>query len=196
MSKRSLTAAGASTATKGQVISRGPTTSCTAPCAPRATSTTALYVNVTNNVFAFPEVTLGAPVGPSNDFSGVHYAPARSGHESISSFSFHHNIVLLRNVSATLFFRSTSTAFRNTTFDYNLYWSYALPPSALWFPTWVGRTTLLEWQALGHDVHGVVADPQLASLPDSLDFSHFSATSPIWALGIQAISTADVGPIP
>lgn len=133
-----------------------------------------------NNVFAYPDV---AVTGGGGDAAGVRSSqwPPGSGKGDVSSFTFHRNIVLLRNASATLFYTSMATGLANMcaararvravtaprswlcrrrTFDDNCYWSEAVPPSALVFPPTQAPVAWSAWQAEGKDVHGVVADPQ------------------------------------
>jgi len=54
--------------------------------------------------------------------------------------------------------------------------------------------TLEEWQALGQDVHSIVADPKCADLAN-YDFT-LAEDSPAFALGFQPIDLSDVGPRP
>jgi len=103
---------------------------------------------VVNNVFAFPDRW---PCKPSAG-GGCDNAAIRSSQHSPgsglgehSSFTFERNIVLLFNASATLFWSTMPTGFKNMTMDNNLYWSLAKNSSNLRFPPTQDPRTFQEW---------------------------------------------------
>jgi len=153
---------------------------------------------VTTNVsvFAFPQITAGEDAHLANgDFAAIRSSPSPSGHESYTSAIVRRNLFLIRNASATLFFRSTNVAFANFTFDDNLYWSYAVKPSLLWFPTWhESDETFVAWQRLGQDIHSKIADPLLTH-PQAYNFFQFNSSSPVHSIGFIPINISTVGPL-
>jgi hypothetical protein len=155
-----------------------------------------IHNSVTNNVLAFPQYILGEPYPQANgDFAAVRSSPSPTGYESLTSFTLMTNIVYIRNASSSLFFATTTQAFINVTADYNVYFNAMQPTASLRFPCWNGMSSWSAWQALGEDLHSVLADPQFVS-PDSYDFSDLQKTSPAIALGFDPIDTSRVGPRP
>lgn len=156
---------------------------------------------VTNNVLAFPvRWYCNATLMPNCDDAAVRSSqqPPGGGTHSISSFSFHTNIILLQNASATLLYaRNAPPGMSNMTFDNNTYWSSALPPGNLTFPsnTNLDETlTFAQWQAVGYDAHGGVDDPQFVNA-QGFDFA-LNTGSPAIARGFMSINISGVGPIP
>jgi hypothetical protein len=151
-----------------------------------------LYIEVINNIVAFPEQVFQSSSTSNGDFAGIRSSQSWSGYEHISQFTLKRNIVLLRNKTATLFFRTIPKSFYNTSIDYNLYWSYVEPTSSLTFPTWSsGSSTFAQWKLEGKDVHSVLADPAMPSA-SSYNFT-LSSTSPAFGIGFVPISEEGFG---
>ena len=70
--------------------------------------------------------------------------------------------------------------------DYNLYWDASRRPVMF------AQGSLDDWQKRGHDLHSLIADPQLAN-PAQSDFT-LPANSPALKLGFQMINLSTVGP--
>jgi len=102
----------------------------------------------------------------------------RSREEDHRSFDFQRNIVLFNNA----WLLGGNWGNNQYDLEYNLYWDTSGAPADF------DCQTLAEWQALGHDLHSLVADPQFAD-PDLLDF-HLSQLSPAIGLGFVALSDA------
>ncbi|CUI14646.1 Hypothetical protein, putative [Bodo saltans] len=153
---------------------------------------------VKNNVFAFPQVTLGESVGASNgDFAAVRSSPAYSGPEHETSFTLSTNVILLRNTSAALFYSTIEDAFINVTANNNVYYNTAVATASLQFPCFRGaaplRCPLAEWQGLGEDLLSLAQDPLFLDA-DGYNFSALSVISPALRLGFAPIDTRNVGP--
>ncbi len=84
-------------------------------------------------------------------------------------------------------FKEKSWPSYSTFWDYNLYWCTTGPV------TFMGRS-FEEWNALGLDVHSVVADPLFAD-PENGDFT-LSPDSPAFRIGFEPFSLADAGILP
>jgi hypothetical protein len=151
---------------------------------------------VHNNVFAFPQVTLGQPYPvPNSDFAAVRSSPSPTGPEHQTSFDFSRNIVLLRNSSATLFFSTIPQAFINVTANDNVYFNLNSEIDSLRFPCFRGDNSCSwqQWQGLGEDTNSVRANP-IFSDADQYDFSQLNSSSPALAMGFVPIDMSSVGP--
>ncbi len=106
----------------------------------------------------------------------------RSRQEEHSSFTVERNIIYANNAPLL------GGAWSNGHFklDYNCYWDASGKPAV--FP---GTLDLKKWQAAGHDVHSVVADPKFVA-PDKFDF-RLASDSPALALGFKPIDTSTIG---
>ncbi|HEY3354820.1 MAG TPA: right-handed parallel beta-helix repeat-containing protein [Polyangia bacterium] len=105
----------------------------------------------------------------------------RSTEEDHPAFSFQRNIVLYNN-DQVLCGRWSNDEY---TIDANLYWNTASRPITF------GCRSLDEWQAAGHDLHSVVADPLFVD-PEAFDF-RLSPASPALGLGFVPFSLDDFG---
>ena len=72
--------------------------------------------------------------------------------------------------------------------DSNLYWDTSHPKGDLAF----GDLTFAQWQAQGHDVHSVIADPLFVD-PDKDDY-RLKPESPALKFGFQPIPVEKIGP--
>jgi hypothetical protein len=106
----------------------------------------------------------------------------RSRVEDHQSFIFHHNIVLWER--GPLLHGNWQQV--QASFDYNLYWRLGGKPF-----DFAGRT-LKQWQALGQDLHSLVADPHFAN-PRAGDFS-LQPGSPALSIGFKPFDLSRVGP--
>jgi hypothetical protein len=106
----------------------------------------------------------------------------RSREEKHNSFTLERNIIFANDVP--LLGKNWSNG--HFTLDYNCYWDASGKPAV--FP---GNVDLKKWQAQGHDVHSVVADPKFVA-PEKFDF-RLAPDSPALALGFQPIDTSTIG---
>jgi len=120
---------------------------------------------VRNNIFAFSE----------NE--GI----SRCREEEHISFYFKHNIVYSEK-PGMLFRRWSNDNYVN---DYNLYWSSSDEPLKF------NGMTFEEWQAKGHDIHSIIADPRFKN-PAGYDFS-IESDSPAIKIGFKPIDTSRIG---
>lgn len=122
---------------------------------------------VRNNIWAF----------------GRGYQISRAIEESHVSFTFERNIVYFDNG------RLLKGGWSNDMFvmDRNIYWDASHPDGDLSF----AGATFAEWQARGHDLNSLIADPQFVD-PANHDF-RLRPTSPALALGFVPIDQAAIG---
>lgn len=122
---------------------------------------------VRNNIFAY----------------GRTYQMMRSREEEHLSFTFERNIVYF---DIPQVFGST---WKNDHFklDHNCYWRVGNEPIE-----WPGGS-LEAWQARGHDIHSIIADPQFKD-PENGDFT-LALDSPALKLGFQPIDASKIGRI-
>ncbi len=106
----------------------------------------------------------------------------RTRAEKHISFFFTHNIVYWRGGELL----SGRWADAGVVCDSNLYWRANAAPFQF------GKRTWAEWQALGKDVHSLIADPGFAA-PELGDFS-LPADSPALRIGFEPFSLDGVGP--
>jgi hypothetical protein len=137
---------------------------------------------VRNNIFAF----------------GGEAGVALSKYDGTQAFTFERNIVL--TLDTPIFIGGYANDWSNHPIvsDLNLFWSVSGKQRAVSFQ--VGNTpgarilTLAEWQALGNDLHSILADPKF----EAADFVPFvwklAEDSPVFALGFHPIDLSDVGP--
>ena len=117
------------------------------------------------------------------------------GEQSVSSFDFRRNIVLLMARNVTAPFQTLAAAgVANCTFDLNVYFSTEVPGEGLAFPPTQAPQSVAQWQAGGQDARSVVADPLFAD-PASANFTLLPG-SPALALGFEPIDLSSVGPRP
>jgi len=107
----------------------------------------------------------------------------RTRQEPHLSFSFEGNIVYYRELPLLGGNWGGDETFK---LDRNVYFDAAGTP-----PEFPGGLSLEQWQAKGHDVDSIVADPQLVD-PDRYDF-RLKPDSPALKLGFQPIDTSTVG---
>lgn len=107
-----------------------------------------------------------------------------------SSFKLNRNIirpVLGDSVCAPV----APYAFLNCSVDLNVHWG--AQPSSMTFPTNMTNNTFAEFQLLGKDVHGIVADPLFVNgIAD--EYTTLMPSSPALARGFQLIDISNVGP--
>lgn len=165
---------------------------------------------ISNNIFAFPsslycnETTPGSICDNSAIRSSQH--PVSSHDAGVnSSFSFIGNIVLhgAPNIAAAPWVVNNTQIVHtygptlgvaNFTYERNLYWSNALasPTTELVFGASGDPQSFAQWQAVGKDVAGVIADPLFANA-SAFNFTLLPG-SPALALGFQQIDMSNVGP--
>ena len=109
---------------------------------------------------------------------------ARTRIEDHESFQFRNNIVLFDRGTVL----SGNWSRINADFDANLYWDLSGRPLDF------GGRTFSQWQGLGQDRAGIVADPLFVD-PEHGDF-RFRPGSPAAAIGFEVFSLEDVGPRP
>eukprot|EP01104_Vermistella_antarctica_P019044 TRINITY_DN7285_c0_g1_i1.p1 TRINITY_DN7285_c0_g1~~TRINITY_DN7285_c0_g1_i1.p1 ORF type:complete len:778 (+),score=138.51 TRINITY_DN7285_c0_g1_i1:215-2548(+) len=153
-----------------------------------------LDIAFVNNIIAFPEICIGANCDMAAVRSSNNGAVYGTGIPS--EFTFTNNIVVLNQNISTLFFSTWVDAFANTTFDSNLYWTYApTNPMSLQFPPTQMPTTFEGWQATGQDLNSLIADPLFnATLLSSFVFE-VTPSSPALKLGFTPIDISTVGPM-
>lgn len=116
------------------------------------------------------------------------------GEQSVSSFDFRRNIVLLMAPNVTTPFQTlAASGVKNCTFDLNVYWS-AASGANLTFPPTQAPLSFAQWQAGGQDASSVVADPLFAD-PSASNFTLLPG-SPALALGFEPIDVSTAGPRP
>lgn len=136
---------------------------------------------IRNNIFAFGEEALAAQSRATPDAKAL---------------TFECNLWLTSGSPVFTLGRSARLSDRNHRSESNLYWDVTGAS-----PKFRGMTAdgeqdldLAGWQALGHDLHGVVADPKFAD-PEHGDFT-LADDSPALALGFEPIDLSHVGPRP
>jgi len=107
----------------------------------------------------------------------------RTRNESHRSFTFEHNIVYYATEPLLGGNWVNPNGF---TMDHNLYWHTTGKP-----PKFPGNLTLSAWQAKGHDLHSIVADPKFVA-PDRYDF-RLQEDSPAPGIGFQPIDISTTG---
>lgn len=107
----------------------------------------------------------------------------RSRQEPHKSFSFERNIVYYTQPPLMGSRWGGQGGFE---LDYNLYFDATGRP-----PEFPGGLTLKQWQAKGHDVHSIAADPKFVD-PARYDF-RLRPDSPAIKLGFQPIDTSTIG---
>ncbi len=107
----------------------------------------------------------------------------RTRAEDHRSFTFDHNIVYFKE-GTVLGSNWTGSGFA---LDNNLYWNAAGQPLDF------AGLTLAQWQAKGHDVHSLAADPQFVS-PEHGRFA-LKPGSPALALGFRPFDTTQAGTV-
>jgi parallel beta-helix repeat protein len=122
---------------------------------------------VRNNIFAF---------------SAINGQILRSREESHRSFNFERNIVYYKQANLL----TGNWGNGQYVIDRNCYWNAAGKT-----PTFPGGLTFQQWQAKGHDVHSVIADPKFVD-PARFDF-RLQNDSPALRLGFQPIDASTIG---
>jgi len=105
----------------------------------------------------------------------------RTREEEHTSFFFERNVVVVDNGKVL----GSNWNNDHFTVDNNLYWDCA--GNELRF----GKLSFAEWQAKGHDVHSIVADPLFENIK-AYDF-RLKHDSPAYTLGFKDIDTSQVG---
>lgn len=105
----------------------------------------------------------------------------RTREEEHNSFFFERNIVYFNNGQLL----GSNWKNNNFTMDNNTYWDTSGQPVMF------KEKTFAEWQAAGHDLHSIIADPHFAD-PESGDFT-LQPDSPALAMGFKPIDLSTVG---
>ncbi len=132
----------------------------------------------------------------NNIFAFGREAQARlSRGESHNAFTFQRNILLTDGVPFYTGGRRWKVEDKVIETDLNLFWDVSGTPllcgSA---PHGLPQADydMAGWQALGYDLHSLIADPKCRDL-SKFDFT-LESDSPAWALGFEPIDVSDVGP--
>jgi hypothetical protein len=149
---------------------------------------------ITNNIWAFPStLPCNESAGEDCDFSALRSSqhPVSQHDAGVnSSFSFVTNIVLLSANNTKVVRTITPTlGVANFTYANNLYWHIDGLP--LRFGASGDDETFAQWQAMGKDISGRVADPMFKDAR-GLDFTLLPG-SPALAMGFQPIDMSTVG---
>lgn len=153
---------------------------------------------ITNNVYANVN-TAGCDFGVrSSMHSGhtvdCHHINPSAGEDQGQCSSFKLITNIINPAANDTLGASVSYGFLNCTVDDNVHWSPATPH--LHFPTNVSKdTSFAEWQHIGRDVHGIVADPLFAH-GEQDQYSTLKPSSPALARGFVPIIISHVGPRP
>jgi len=132
---------------------------------------------VRNNIFAF---------GGDSVLAHGRITPEHKG------MSFERNIFITDGKPIFKGGYNCALAERNQRSDLNVLWDVHDAP--LSFVDHAGTLDLAGWQALGHDRHSMVADPQVRDL-DARDF-RLGKDGPAAEIGFEPIDLSDVGPRP
>ena len=104
------------------------------------------------------------------------------------------NIFIVTNNAGSLFSKNDIYPTSTMTFALNVYWSTLNPEDLAWPLPPSHNATFVQWQAVGQDVTGVVADPLVASLVTPYNFTLLPG-SPALARGFEQINS-NWGPLP